>query len=154
MKLIFAAVLTTAAIFAGAMSASAIEIQESGFGVILGEPIGGSAKLWFDQSRAMDLGIGLSDGNLAFWGDALWHDWTLLPQLTGGKLGGYLGAGMQIRTGDDTRFGIRTLIGVSFRPTGHPLEVFAEAGPLFRLTQGGDVDAIGGVGLRYMFGSR
>jgi hypothetical protein len=42
---------------------------------------------------------------------------------------------------------------VSFRPTGHPLELFAEAGPLFRLTQGGQVDALGGVGLRLMVGA-
>jgi hypothetical protein len=59
-----------------------------------------------------------------------------------------------VRAGDDARFGIRTIVGLSFRPSGHPLEFFAEAGPLFRLTQGGNVDAVGGVGLRLMIGKK
>jgi hypothetical protein len=138
----------------GASSARAAGVSDLGVGVVLGEPIGGTAKLWLDSRSAVDLGLGLSDGNLAFWGDILWHDWTLLPQPTGGKLGTYFGAGPQIRTGDDTRFGIRTLMGVNFLPTGHPLEAFAEVGPMFRLTQGGDVDVIGGVGIRFLFGAR
>ena len=132
--------------------ARAAEIREVGVGVALGEPIGGTAKLWLDDRLAADVGAGWSDGNGAFWADALWHDWTLLPQPGNGRLGLYLGAGPQVRTGADARFGIRAIGGVSYRPTGHPLELFAEAGPLFRLTQGGQVDAVGGVGIRLMVG--
>jgi len=144
-----------AALLAGlAASAHAADpgTQEVGVGVVLGEPIGGTAKLWLDDRLAADVGVGLSDGNLGFWADALWHDWTLLPQPTIGRLGAYLGAGPQIRTGDDARFGIRTIGGLSYRPTGHPLEFFAEVGPLFRFTQGGHVDAVGGIGVRLMVG--
>ncbi len=36
---------------------------------------------------------------------------------------------------------------------GQPLEFFAEAGPVFRLTQGGAVDADGGIGGRLYLGS-
>jgi hypothetical protein len=127
--------------------------REVGVGVILGEPIGGTVKLWLDDRLAADAGAGLSDGNAGFWADALWHDWTLLPQPSSGRLGAYLGAGPQLRTGGDVRFGIRAIMGLSYRPTGHPLELFAEAGPLFRMTQGGQIDAVGGVGLRLMVGS-
>jgi len=120
--------------------------------VALGEPIGGSMKLWFDGPWAADVGAGLSDGNAALWADALYHDWTLLPQPSNGRLGGYVGAGPQLRMGDDARFGLRTVVGVSYRPTGHDFELYAEAGPMFRMTQGGRVDGVGGVGLRLMLG--
>jgi opacity protein-like surface antigen len=151
MKTIIAAVILAAGACASA-SAAADAVREVGVGVALGEPIGGTAKFWFDDRFAADVGAGLSDGNAAFWGDALWHDWSLLPQPSGGRLGLYVGAGPQFRTGDDARFGIRALGGATFRPTGHQLELYAEAGPLFRLTQGGQVDAVGGVGLRVMLG--
>lgn len=146
-----AALAAFAAFCAGAFPARAAAPELSA-GVALGEPIGGTAKLWFDDRFAADAGLGLSDGNLAFWGDGLWHDWRILPQPAQGRLGGYLGAGAQIRTGTDARVGIRTVVGLSFRPKDSPLEAFAEAGPLFRLTQGGAVDAVGAVGLRARLG--
>jgi len=146
------AMLAVTTVLWTAAPARAAAASDVGLGIILGEPIGGSAKVWLDDKLAFDAGAGLSDGNAAFWGDILFHDWTLLPQPKEGRLGGYLGAGPQIRTGDDTRFGIRTVAGLSYRFAGHPLELFGEAGPLFRLTQGGTVDAVGGVGLRVMVG--
>lgn len=144
--------LAALAVLAAGVPVSASQVRDVGVGVVLGEPIGGSAKLWLDDRTAVDLGAGLSDGNAAFWGDILWHDWTLLPQAKEGRLGAYLGAGPQVRTGDDARFGIRTVVGLDYRTAGRPLELFAEAGPLFRLTQGGAVDGIGGVGLRVFVG--
>jgi hypothetical protein len=125
---------------------------DTSVGVILGEPIGATGKMWIDDRFAFDAGLGFSDGNVGLWGDALWHDWNLFAQPKNGRLGGYLGVGPQIRTGDDARFGIRTIAGVTYMPEGQPLEVFAEAGPLFRLTQGGTVDIVGGVGVRVKLG--
>jgi hypothetical protein len=150
MKTMLAFLLVAAGTLAPASAAG--EVREAGIGVALGEPIGGTAKLWFDDRLAADIGAGLSDGNAGFWADALWHDWSLLPQPGNGRLGVYLGSGPQVRTGGDARFGIRAIGGVSYRPTGHPMELYAEAGPLFRLTQGGQVDAVGGVGIRLMVG--
>jgi hypothetical protein len=154
MKTMIAAALLAAGALASARPAAAAAsgVKEVGVGVALGEPIGGSVKFWFDDPMAVDVGAGLSDGNAALWADALYHDWKLLPQPSNGRLGAYAGAGPQIRMGDDARFGIRTIVGVTYRPTGHALEIYAEAGPLFRLTQGGKVDAVGGVGLRIMLG--
>lgn len=153
-KRLTAAALAFLAVPWAALPARAQGASDVGVGVVLGEPIGGTVKLWLDDRLAFDAGAGLSDGNAGFWGDALWHDWSLLPQPRQGRLGAYLGAGPQVRTGDEARFGIRTLAGLSYRPSGHPLELFAEAGPLFRLTQGGAVDAVGGVGLRVMVGGK
>ncbi|MDE2142251.1 MAG: hypothetical protein KGL74_12500 [Elusimicrobia bacterium] len=141
-------VLTALFILGAAVRASAAGVRDVGVGIILGEPIGGTAKFWLDDRFALDAGAGFSDGNAGFWGDALWHDWTLLPQPKDGRLAAYAGGGPQVRTGVDARFGIRAVVGAAYRPSKQPLEFFLEAGPLFRLTQGGGVDAVGGVGVR------
>jgi hypothetical protein len=139
-------VLSAVAVAAVAVAAHA-SARELGVGVVAGDPTGGTAKLWLDDRVAVDAGVGFSDG-AAFWGDALWHDYSLLPQPSEGKLGLYLGAGPRVETGHDGEFGIRTIGGLSWRLSKSPLELFAEAGPVFRMTQGGGVDADGGVGVR------
>ncbi len=144
----------SAATTATGSSRGAAAAREIGVGVVLGEPIGVTAKLWMDDRLAFDAGAGLSDGNAGFWGDALWHDWTLLPQPAAGRLGAYAGAGPHTPTGADARCGGGTMGGVSFRPNGHPRVLYAYAGPLFRMTQGGHVDAVGGVGIRLMAGGK
>ena len=127
--------------------------REVDLGAVAGEPTGLSGKLWFDDWFAVDFGAGLDEGNAGFWADAVWHNWTLLPQPQGGKLGAYVAVGPQIRAGGDARFGVRAMVGAALRPTAYPVELFAEAGPLFEFTQGGWLDAAGGVGARYRFGA-
>jgi len=141
------------ALAAAAAPASAASVfREAGAGVVAGDPIGGTAKLWFDDDYAVDLGVGFS-GDTVLWGDFLYHAWNLLPQPEEGKLGVYFGAGPRLETADDTEFGVRTIAGLSWRITRQPIEFFVEAGPVFRMTQGGGVDADGGIGLRLYLGS-
>jgi hypothetical protein len=132
------------------------EVQQLGLGVILGDPIGGTAKLWFDDHLAADVGAGFAsaEDRAALWADGLYHDWRILPQPPQGRLGAYAGAGPELETGTDPRFGLRTVIGLSYLPKDAPLEFFAEAGPLFRFTQGGAVDAVGGIGVRFQLPKR
>jgi hypothetical protein len=140
--------------FAAAVAASAFDtIKEAGIGVIAGDPIGGTAKLWFDRDYAVDLGVGYS-GSTVLWGDLLYHAWNLLPPIEEGKLGLYFGAGPRIETGDDAEFGVRAIAGLSWRLTRQPMELFAEMGPVFRVTQGGGVGVDGGVGVRFYLGAR
>jgi hypothetical protein len=68
-------------------------------------------------------------------------------------LAGYVAGGPQVRSGDGGRFGLRAVAGAALQLKDAPLEVFAEAGPLFQLTDGGGLDAVGGVGARYRFGA-
>lgn len=136
---------------AAASPVSAQAVKKAGFGVIAGDPIGGTAKLWLDEAYAVDLGVGFS-GDTVLWGDLLYHMWNLLPQPEEGKLGVYLGAGPRLETRNDAEFGVRTIAGVTWRITRQPLEFFVEAGPVFRLTQGGGVGADGGVGVRFYLG--
>lgn len=126
---------------------------EVGVGVIAGDPIGGTAKLWFDDAYAMDVGIGFS-GSTVLWGDFLYHAWNLLPPIDEGRLGLYFGAGPRLEPdGSDTQFGVRTMVGATWRLSRQPIEVFAEAGPVFRMTPSGGVNADGGVGIRLYLGS-
>ncbi len=126
------------------------QVQEFSAGAVLGDPLGGTAKLWLDDALAVDLGVGYS-GDPTFWGDLLWHDWRLLPQPERGRLGLYLGAGPRLEAAGDPEFGIRTMGGLSWRLPEHSLEFFAEAGPVFQLNRGGGVHADGGVGVRLTF---
>lgn len=148
---------TLAAVLAVAIAALAApvraqdEIKDVGVGVIVGDPIGGTMKLWLNDRLAFDLGIGYS-GDTVMWGDVLLHAWDLLPKPTEGKLGVYVGAGPRLETRRDAEFAIRTIAGVSWRLDKQPVELFAEAGPLFRMTPRGGVGADAGVGLRIYLG--
>ncbi len=129
---------------------AAAAVKEFAAGAVVGDPTGGTVKLWLDDALALDAGVGYS-GDAAFWGDVLWHDWRLLPQPAKGQLGLYLGAGPRLEAADSAYFGVRAIGGLSWRLPEHSLEFFAEAGPVFRVTQGGGVDADGGIGVRVTF---
>lgn len=148
-----AAISAVALLAAVPGSARAQAAKDVGVGVIAGDPTGGTAKVWLDKQIALDFGVGFS-GDAAFWGDALYHMDNLLPQPAEGRLSVYLGAGPRIETGSEAEFGVRTIAGLSWRINKQPLEFFAEAGPLFRVTQGGGVGADGGIGVRIYLGSR
>ncbi len=146
-----AAVLAVAALALAAPARAQDEIKDVGVGVIAGDPIGGTVKLWLNDRLAFDLGIGYS-GDTVMWGDVLLHAWDLLPRPQEGKLGLYVGAGPRLETRRDAEFAIRTIAGVSWRLDKQPVELFAEAGPLFRMTPRGGVGADAGVGLRLYLG--
>ena len=146
---LIALVLAAAAAFPAAAGGS---VREAGVGVIVGDPIGGTAKLWLDQDYAFDLGVGHS-GSTVLWGDLLYHAWNLLPQPAEGKLGVYFGAGPRLETAWDAEFGLRTIAGASWRLARQPIEFFVEAGPIFRLAPSGGVGADGGLGMRFYLGS-
>ncbi|HAH05245.1 MAG TPA: hypothetical protein DCM05_01770 [Elusimicrobia bacterium] len=121
-----------------------------GAGVILGNPTGVTGKYWMNETYAADAGLGFST-SLSVYGDYLWHGWTVLPQPSEGKLPVYLGLGAQIRTLHELEFGVRTVAGAAYWLPRHPLELFIEIAPVFRLVPGTSVGLDGGVGLRYYF---
>lgn len=148
----FMIALALASTAAAPATAAQGPFTEVGVGVIAGDPIGGTAKLWFDDAYAMDVGVGFS-GSAVLWGDFLYHAWNLLPPIDEGKIGLYVGAGPRLEAASDTQFGIRTIIGATWRLSRQPIELFAEAGPVFRMTPSGRVNADGGVGIRLYLGS-
>ena len=138
---------------ASLVPASAAAFEEVGAGAVVGDPIGLTIKLWFDKSHAADFGIGWS-GDTVIWGDLLWHDWNLLPQPSEGKLAGYLGLGPRLETKPDSEFALRGIAGAAWRLSRNPVELFVEAGPVFRMTPRGGVGVDAGAGVRVYLGSK
>jgi hypothetical protein len=131
--------------------ARAQQVGGFGAGVILGDPTGLTVKTWLDATRALDAGVGFS-GDAAFYADYLWTAWDLFPQPSQGKLGAYVGGGPRLEFDRDTEFGLRTLAGATYWVANRPIEIFFEAGPVFRLAPDRGVDVDGGLGVRFYFG--
>ncbi len=122
-----------------------------GAGVILGDPIGPTAKYWFHASVAIDAGLGF-ERDFTVYTDVLWHGWNILPKPPEGKLAGYLGVGPRFeeRNGGD-KFGIRAVAGAAYWFESYPFEIFLEIAPVFQFTPDTDTDFDAGIGLRYYF---
>ncbi len=122
-------------------------------GVILGEPTGISAKLWFDRNTALDgaLSWSLRDNDkLHIHADFLWHDYTLIKN-SSGLLPVYYGIGGRIILADDAHLGVRVPIGISWLLGGAPLDLFIELAGILDIVPDLDFDLNGGIGIRFIF---
>jgi len=134
-----------------------------GIGLILGEPTGLSVKYWLDEEHAVDGGVAWSfwDGDgFQLHSDFLWHNFDLLDNPGGvdGKLPVYLGVGARLKFRDDegrhhddndTVFGIRVPLGISYVFDGKPLDLFAEIAPILDLTPDVELNFSLAVGVRF-----
>lgn len=143
--------------------------KDFGFGLIIGEPTGGTIKYWLNNENALVADIGYS-----YFGapridiDYLWHfpafrsTVVKLYAAFGAAVGfgsGYYGVFYSHKFKDDERrfyyrsyygtdigFGIRAMFGLNIIPKRTPLEFFLEVGPLIGLYPFGvAVDAAIGV---------
>ena len=134
------------------------EGKDFGFGLILGEPTGGTIKYWLNSENALVGDIGYS-----YFGapridiDYLWHfhafnsNIVKLYAAIGGAVGfgtGYYGVfyqGKHYDEGDypfyyrgyrnsDIGFGIRAMFGLNVIPRRTPVEFFLELGPLIGIS--------------------
>ena len=134
-------------------SLNAQEKGDLGAGINLGSSTGPNLKYWLNPNTAIDFGIGFDD-DLTVYSDILWHDGSLLPQPSKGRLVGYLGLGLQYEEkSDDDEFGFRTVAGAAYWIASHPIEVFFEVAPVFQVTPDTDTDFNAGIGVRYYFAS-
>jgi hypothetical protein len=123
-----------------------------GFGLILGDPLGGTVKYWVNATNAIDADIGESYfGAPRIDVDYLWHfnSFNSRVVLLYGGIGGAVGFGsgygyygvfykrddeghpFYYRTyNSDVGFGIRAIFGLNIVPKRTPLEFFIQAGPL------------------------
>lgn len=124
-----------------------------GLGVILGDPLGATAKYMFTSRDAVQMTVGVSQ-NLTMTADYVWHGFSLTPQPKRGPLALYFAPGIRIETYDpETDFGIRTMVGLSYWPklASREAEFFVELGPTYRLTDEFRIRVDGGFGVRMYF---
>jgi hypothetical protein len=129
-----------------------------GVGLILGEPTGLSVKHWIDREQAIDGAAAWSfSGKDSFQlhADYLLHRYDILDAAAAAdSLPVYYGIGALIKAkddGNDTRFGIRFPLGISYLFGDAPFDLFAELVPVVDLAPDVDVDLNAAIGLRFYF---
>ncbi len=126
--------------------------QKFGFGVILGEPTGLTAKYFSNPDNAVDMGLAYSFSDyMLVYGDKIWH-WS---DAFSGKhddfvkrLSPYMGVGAGIFLGKKSIFDVRVPFGISWMPIKPTLELFLELVPALRLAPSTGADFGGGIGVR------
>ena len=133
-----------------------------GLGVILGEPTGIAAKLYLDDSTAIDgaAGLAIIGGGLHIHADFLWHP-VVLEERDMFVLPAYVGVGGRLAqrdrgTANDFHIGARGVAGLLFDFKEIPLDVFVEVAGILDYVlsdieenKGLGVDLNVGVGARY-----
>src|SRR5690349_16841511 len=136
------------------LAAASAQAQKSGFGVgaMLGEPLGGSFKMWTSDTTAVDGGIGWAnydDDGLQIHSDYLFHNFDWLGN--SGRLPVYFGLGARLKFADDTHFGLRGPIGISYMLDSAPVDIFGEVAPILDFTPNWRVEWNAVIGARYWF---
>lgn len=138
-----------------------------GFGIILGEPLGLTAKMWTSRENAVQAHIGASYfGSPRLQVDYLWHlnvfKSSVVKLIAGPGLGigfGEGGSGFWYKDkgrkywyyheGEDFGFGARVITGLNIIPKATPIEIFLELGPNIGIYPGFGVGLDAGVGIRF-----
>ena len=130
--------------------------QQKGFGlgIILGEPTGLSAKFWTSAETAIDLGLGYSftssNSIIDFYGDYVFHNSNMLKSQETFVV--YYGPGASLKINENnSRLGIRGVIGILWLPAGTSFDLFVEAAPILDIIPETKFDFAGGVGGRFYF---
>ena len=134
---------------AGASPLWAQKAGDAGVGIMFGQPMGVTGKLWLNNVNALDAGVALNR-RTTLYSDYLWH-FTVLPQSSAIKLPVYLGLGIQERDSRRVSVGVRGVAGVSYWLPHNPVELFLELVPVVHLSYGGHVSLERSIGLRYYF---
>ncbi|MCL1818339.1 MAG: hypothetical protein FWG35_05355 [Spirochaetaceae bacterium] len=141
---------------------------ESGFGagLVAGEPVAASAKLWISETSAIEAGIGWSfyrrtpqgikmRGAPYAYIDFLRHFFNVVKARTG-KFVYFIGAGVEgsylyysDRFRDRFYLGLRIPFGLSYMFPDAPLDIFIELVPSVVFLRGLSSDMGAGVGIRY-----
>lgn len=130
----------------------------TGIGIIAGEPTGLSFKHWLGHDTAIDGAAAWSfsgDPDLHIHVDWLHHNWNVLrdeTDITEGELPLYLGIGGRLKIqDDDSRVGIRFVVGIAYTFEDSPLDVFFEIAPVMDLVPDTELNGNAGIGIRFWF---
>src|SRR5688572_10937967 len=134
MKTVFSAFAVLALLFTGqttqAVTSRVGSAQDLGWGVALGQPMGLTAKYWLDSTAAVDAFMGYHfNSNFDMHADYLWHSFSSFSVQIG-RMPFYLGLGGRVNLGNDSNFGVRLPLGLSYLLPADPIELYAEVAPV------------------------
>ncbi len=122
--------------------------EDLGVGVALGQPMGVTAKYWLSPTSAVDAFMGYHfNHNFDAHADYLLHSFSSFD-VGRGRLPFYLGVGGRINLGDDSHFGLRLPVGVSYLFPTQPWEAYVELAPVVKLIDYVGLDLDGSIGVR------
>ena len=124
---------------------------KTGLGVMIGEPTGITLKSWTNEKNAFDVGLAWSlsgTDDIYVHADYQWHKPLDVEK---GNLSFFYGLGARAIFSNDTFFGARIPLGLSYLAPEAPLEFYLEVAPVINLIPDTDGDADGGIGIRYYF---
>ena len=136
-----------------------------GFGLILGDPVGGTIKIWTAPDQAFTGMIAASYfGAPRIGGDYIWHFDAFRSDVV--KM--YAGPGLHLGIGEGAYYiyrrngdvfyvrdagtaavGVRVMLGINIVPRDTPIEMFFEAGPLVGITPAFGTALDLGIGIRF-----
>ncbi len=128
-----------------------------GLGIMLGEPTGISAKHWLTGSTAIDGGMAWSfadETRMHVHCDWLMHNFSILADefdIDKGKMPLYYGIGGRLKFDDDTRAGVRFVIGVAYMFEKAPFDMFFEIAPVMDIAPETELAGNAFLGGRFWF---
>jgi len=132
--------------------------KHTGIGISLGEPTGFSGKMWWSDTMAFDCGVAWSfaeDPSIHIHGDVLWHNWHVLDDAfevdDNGRLPLYYGVGGRLKAGEDTRLGVRFVIGATYIFAYAPFDIFLEIAPIMDIAPETELQLNAALGTRFWF---
>ena len=143
------------------LKAQSLNGKNFGFGIVLGDPTGGTAKLWLNRDNALAFSLGSSFfGSPRIGVDYLWHFLALDTDIVnlyagpGGVIGigegkGFWNKGRFIRTGNEIGIGGRGVFGLNVVPHRTPLEIFFELGVVIAFAPDFGSAADAAIGIRF-----
>jgi hypothetical protein len=161
-----AALLLVVTIVVGTVHAQGPRGNDFGFGIILGEPLGGTVKYWTASDQAFVGSIGGSYFGAPRVGvDYIWHFEAFRSSVV--KM--YAGPGLALGFGDGSYYwfykkhgdyffvrdpgttgvAMRVIVGLNIIPRRTPIELFLEAGPLIGISPAFGAAFDLGVGIRF-----
>ncbi len=126
MKILFVVILAL-------VSTTAFAQEKLGVGVMAGNPTGLSAKMWLDDTHAIDAGMGFSFGehsDFSLHSDYLLHNKGAFFFNDVHSLDLYYGIGGRMEFADDLELGVRTPVGLVHQFTEKNMDAFGEIAPI------------------------
>jgi hypothetical protein len=136
---------------------------QSGFGaaIILGEPMGISAKFWISPDSSLDAGAGWSMyrrtdeemrkiGSPYFYAEYLHHFYDVIKAKSG-KFVYFIGIGAETALDAKLYLGVRIPFGLTYMFQNAPIDIFLEIAPSLVILPGITSDTGASAGLRYWF---